>query len=311
MANPMRYWSKDEDLQIKALRAKGSTMRDIALTLNRPYHSTRSRIHQLLTDQAVPFLTPDECETRVVISRQRRSTKLQAKARTLISRMPNTKNMGYVIGVLYGDGFTNFKDIANGIPKSIGLSTTNASFRDAFIEALESWSGINTVKKAEHLVKEVRAPQGAIYRNVLYYDAWLHNRYLITELLKHTGPTQTVLWSINTQEAISRGPDFCNGILQGLFDSDGSFSMSSNSMTISFGTASPNGANSLCKLLGLLSYDFHRYTTTEPNHRPFYRITLRTTNSKLKFTKQVGSRIDYKAALIAEFIRQKSGPQFL
>jgi len=304
-----RPWTEAEDRQIGALRAEGQNAREIAVVLDRPYQSVRSRVYELMKRGKFRSLTSTEREARVVKSRERRSMKLKDRASSFMASMPNTKDMGYVIGVLYGDGFVNFKDIALGIPKSIGLSTTNESFRNAFADALETWRGIDSVKRATHLVKEVTTPDGKVYADVLYYDAWLHDRYLVTELLRIIGPTQTELWSIDVSDAMKRGSAFCDGIIQGLFDSDGSFSskgQGSAGISIQFGTVSTNGINSLRNLMQLRGYEVSTGQSKERDDRKtFYRLSISTSRSWLQFANKIGSRIDYKTKALADFIQRR------
>lgn len=310
MRTDLRRWTEGEDLQIAALRSQGQNMREIATTLGRPYLSVRSRVHELMKIGKFQPLTMAEREARVVKSRERRSAKLEYRASSFMASLPNTKDMGYVIGVLYGDGFVNFKDIALGIPKSIGLSTTNESFRNAFADALETWRGAGSVKRATHLVKEVVAPGGKIYADVLYYDAWLHDRYLITELLRITGPTQTDTWSIDVNDVMRRGPAFCDGIIQGLFDSDGSFSskgQGSSGISMQFGTVSVEGNKSLCELMEFRGYEVSVGQSKEQEDRKtFYRLSISTSDSWLQFANNINSRIDYKAKALSDFVRRRS-----
>jgi len=282
-------------------------MHEMANILNRPYGSIRSRAQQLLTMGKFGFLSPDECETRVAASRDRRTERLQAKAESLITNMPNTKDMGYVIGVLYGDGFVNFHDIERGVPKTIGLTTTNESFRDAFTDAIEVWRGKNTVKRVRRTVPEVKTPGGAVYHNVVYYDALLHDRHLTAKLLLITGPTQTDVWKINVKDAVQRGPAFCDGIIQGLFDSDASFSPQTDGIGVDalFGTVSEDGANSLCELMKFRGYDVRLGFNQKPDRKRFHRIRIRGAESWLRYAEDIGSRVDYKAKFLLDFTQRR------
>jgi hypothetical protein len=222
-----------------------------------------------------------------------------------MTTMPNTKNMGYVIGVLYGDGFVNFKDIERGIPRTIGLTTVNSSFRNAFAEALEAWRGPGSVKIIDRTVDKVIAPSGTVYRDVSYCDALLHDQHLITELLQLTGPTQTEAWAINIKDAVERGPEFCDGIIQGLFDSDASFTPTDVGLDIGFGTVSQEGARSTFKLMKIRNYDIRLSSSIKPDRKEFFRIRIRTSDSWIRYAEQIGSRIDYKAKILKDFLHRR------
>jgi hypothetical protein len=300
-------FTTQEDGKIAALRGEGKTAHEIAIALNRPYSSIRYRAQQLLKMGKFAELSSDERETRVVASRTRRTARLLTRAESFVANMPSTKDMGYVIGVLYGDGFVNFHDIERGIPKSIGLTTTNESFRDAFAHALEAWRGKDTVKRVRRTVSEVKAPGGAVYRDVVYFDALLHDRHLTAELLRIIGPTQTDVWKINVKDAVERGPAFCDGIIQGLFDSDGSFSSTESGTGVDalFGTVSEDGANSLCELMKFRGYDISLNPQDRIDHKRFHRVRIRSGASWLQYAEQIGSRIDYKAKLLTDFARRR------
>ena len=291
------------------MRERGLTTREISRALKRPYASTGGRIHHLIVQGEMRPLRRDErLRNRARIRAQRTQSERERAARVMttcgstrapgagrdaagrVLALSNSRHLGYVIGVLYGDAYVHRSRM------SIALRCRGASFADAFVEAARQALTLN-VKRLQR-IEPIKKVGGRVYYDLEYHEAWIHDRHLVQALLAWTGPTTTREWAIPLSDAKTRGPDYCDGVIQGLFDSDGSFGPSGNGITIRFGTASAQGASSLHALMVWRGYEV---TLAPINSKGEHRLWVRAASS-IRYAREISSRIQYKRARLEDFL---------
>jgi hypothetical protein len=182
---------------------------------------------------------------------------------------------------------------------SIALRCTNRSFARSFARALATSVTLN-VKELTR-VEPIKRVGQHVYRNVTYYEVWLHDRHLVRAIQDWTGPTTTHEWKIDLGDARQRGPAYCDGLIQGLYDSDGSISRNgARGVSIRFGTASAAGAKSLHALMTWRGFE----TTLAPvNGKGEHRISVRAA-SAMRYAIEISSRIHYKRMRLLNFVKR-------
>jgi intein-encoded DNA endonuclease-like protein len=193
---------------------------------------------------------------------------------------------GYVIGVLYGDGFISVKRSG-----SIGLKSTNESFCRAFAEALQE-----TFQRKTRLLSRIE-PLKKIgdyeYRNVRYYETFLHSTHLALALQKSFGHTDERRWCANPDKIMRIGERFADGVIQGFFDAEGSFMRNKGGRYYASACSmNEKGLRSIHELLSRRGYN----SRIGVDGRGQWRIALNIQSEVLKFATKIGSRIDYKYA---------------
>ena len=70
-----KRWTEEEDALILKLREEGFTAKEMTLKLDRSYHSIRTRLAALATDNKRKPWTEEEKELAIELKKQRRSNK--------------------------------------------------------------------------------------------------------------------------------------------------------------------------------------------------------------------------------------------
>ncbi|MET0343707.1 MAG: LAGLIDADG family homing endonuclease [Polyangiales bacterium] len=293
-----RAWSEADDAAIVRMRAQGLTGREIATRLGRAPGSTGQRIHRLRQRGELPYLTraerlraqariravrteEDRTMAQQIFSSQSTSQAVEARdAHGRVTRLHNTKDLGYVVGVLYGDAYVHQSRL------SLALRCRDPSFAGSFAIAVSSALTRNV--KVLSRIEPIKRVGAHVYRNLEYHEVWVHDRHLVAALQRWTGPTTTREWEIRLNDAMARGAEYCDGVIQGLFDSDGSISV--DGRDIRFGTASERGARSLLELLSWRGYVATLYPVSKKGE---HRIRLKA-RSVVRYAYEISSRIDAK-----------------
>jgi len=220
---------------------------------------------------------------------------MATEARERVADIPRTADVGYVVGVLFGDGFL----LKNG--RTLGLKCTNASLAQAFAEALLN-AFCEQPRSLERIEREKQVG-GRTYHNIHYFEVMLHRRHIVRALRMWLGSTATWDWSINVDDALGRGDEYCNGLIQGLYDSDGSVSTHGRAgVHIRLGTASEHGARSLHELMTRRGYSVGLNVRTTGNE---YRVDVHA-GSCVRFATEISSRVDYKKERMDAFLARRA-----
>ncbi|MFZ0523175.1 MAG: hypothetical protein WAL95_19250 [Candidatus Acidiferrales bacterium] len=194
-------WSDNERETILALWKGGNTAAEINAASKRSVSAIQNLLGALRKNDTIGRLPAADVRTRLVRARQRQRSQRCRTAEEFIAALPNTVTAGYVIGVLYGDGFISVKRSG-----SIGLKSTNESFCLAFAEALQE-----TFQRKTRLLSRIE-PLKKIgdyeYRNVRYYEAFLHSTHLALALRKAFGHTDEWRWCSNPDKIMRIGERF-------------------------------------------------------------------------------------------------------
>jgi hypothetical protein len=284
-------WAPSEYARIIDMRDQGASTREIAKVLGRPFGSTANHVHELIERGALRRLAGHEAKSRWHRERSERSEHMGHVARKLVTNIPPTRDWGYVIGVLFGDGFI----LKSG--RTIGLKCTNASFADAFARSMFVSFG-EMPRRIDRTEPEKRLGE-RVYYNVRYYEVMLHRRHIARALKEWIGPTSTWDWSIDVTDTLGRGPEFCDGLIQGLYDSDGSVTPHGLSgLHIRLGTASERGARSLHELMTRRGFDVGFNARRTRNE---YRVDVHA-SSCVRYASEISSRVDYKKERLDAFL---------
>jgi hypothetical protein len=287
-------WRREEDQLIREYRERGDTMREIAACLGRSFVATSARIHTLLQSGFLQYHSLDRRKKNTARVRAQRTALDVLEAKRHVRNLANTRDLGYVVGVLYGDGYIHRRAM------SIALRCTNGSFVDAFVRAARV-SLTPNVKRLMR-IEPIKRVGAHTYHKVKYHEAWLHDRHFVRDYERVFGKTTTHDWAIDVADALARGPEYCDGLIQGLFDSDGSVSRQGNSVSIRFGTASRAGARSLAELMSAKGYNIY---SAPANSKGEYRVSVRA-SSLHRYAAEISSRIDYKASRLRAFVRRNA-----
>ena len=286
-------WQPSEDEQIIQRWKAGDGPEAIAAGLEgRTLEAVEGRVHKLRVRGAIAPLTLEERKARQRRERSARTQRDLEAARRRFAALPNTRDLGYVIGVLFGDGFVHQRD------KMLGLRTTDETFAEAFAGAVQVGLGAESPKR--HTRDARKTIKGRVY-DVIYYEVELYDNALACALVEAFGDTRTFQWEIDVEKALARGAEFCRGLVAGLFDSDGSFSLvGKRGISIRSGTHSVAGAASLHRLMLALGFDVG---LAPPNCKKENKVGVHAA-STMKFAREVSSRIQYKLATLSEYQRR-------
>lgn len=279
-------WSDNERETILALWKGGHTAAEINAASKRSVSAIQNLLGALRKNDTIGRLPAADIKTRLVRARQRQRSQRCRAAEEFLTALPNTVTAGYVIGVLYGDGFISVKRSG-----SIGLKSTNESFCRAFAEALQE-----TFRRKTRLLSRIE-PLKKIgdyeYRNVRYYEAFLHSTHIALALRKTFGHTDERRWCANPDKIMRIGERFTDGVIQGFFDAEGSFMRNKEGRYYASACSmNERGLRSIHELLSRRGYN----SRIGVDGRGQWRITLNVQGCVLKFASEIGSRIDYKYA---------------
>lgn len=295
---PRHRWSAEEDAELICLRQQGLSAKETAKQLNHPVTSVQGRINLLVQQGHITLLSRQNRTARLEKVCQQRNAANLAYEIARLDALPKTRTLGYVVGVLYGDGFVVKW-------KSIGLKTTNLSFANAFAEALEHSTLGNAPRR--HSRYETKNCCGRKYTNVLFHEVLLHDKALAQAIWQQYGPTTEHDWKIDVERFLTYGREFCLGVLQGFYDSEGSIwtYVATNRKYkyqiwhISASSSNSIGLQSVTELLRAVGLHPYFYSTRREN-----RILLSSASDIRQFATSIGFNVDYKIVRLKEAVAQ-------
>lgn len=277
-------WSEVERDQLAALWGSGLSAAEIAEKICRSVSGIENELAKLRSAGRIPHLEQGEKALRSKRGMRRRSDELHEQALDVVRNVPKNKTSGYVIGVLFGDGFITI----TGDRGSIGLKSTNESFCRSFSEALEETFGLGT-KLLSRL--EQKGIGKYTYKDVRYYEAFLHNVYIASAIRKVFGLTDEQRWYADESMLGEYGVDFVDGVIQGFFDAEGSYMYRKGGGYYTTACSmNERGIRSIHRLLCLRGYP----ATISTDKRGQWKTGIHRQTHVLRFAREIGSRIDYK-----------------
>ena len=289
----LTQWTNKMLLDLKNFKENGLSNEEIAKQLSVPQSSVENACHinRML-------LNPEKLKEKQSEAGRKGSLKMRPIYEERGKLHAIDSNLGYIIGVLFGDGsITNRKTYG-----SIQLKTTNKSFAIAFFRALVNY-GLNA-KYHERVYDKVFKKYGKIYYDVTYYEVFYNSIYFVKNINKLFGLTTTKEWKIDVNHVLSLGNEFYKALVRGLFDSEGSFSVGKNNKKcLEFSSTNKEGAESLYLLLSKISFDFRLNKTKRDG---FYEYKIRTSKKSniFKFYEEIGFSIDYKQERLEGFVKK-------
>jgi hypothetical protein len=289
-------WTETEKDTVRSLWKTGHTAIEISATSKRSLSSIQNFLGIEVRRGAIEHLSEAAVRTRLVRARQRKRAERCIAADALVEALPNTMTAGYIIGVLYGDGFISGRRYSG----SIGLKSTNESFCRAFADALQETFG----RKIRLLsrIEPIKRIGNYEYKDVRYYEAFLHSTHLASALQKVFGYTDEFRWRANPDYVMQIGERFADGVVQGFFDAEGSFMR--NKEGRHYATAcsmNGKGLESIREILKRRGYN----TRINVDLRGQWKIALNIQSEVLRFATEIGSRIAYKRARMQRSIQAK------
>lgn len=279
-------WTSRERQKIIDLWQSGHTANEISTMHGRSARAINSELGNLRAGKVIARLSTEEACIRRRTAHISYSQKQYAAALQTIKSIPDTKTAGYVIGVLYGDGFITIQ----GNRGSIGLKTTNKSFCRSFARALEETFGRKT-----HLLSRVEPLKeigGYVYKDVTYYEAFLHSVHLGKAIRQVFGLTDEKSWRADPVRFLQIGSDFIDGVIQGFFDAEGSFMCRKEGQYYTTACSmNEHGLKSIHALLRMRGYKVNVCC----DKRKQWKVGIGNQSDVRRFAAEIGSRIDYKA----------------
>jgi len=218
------------------------------------------------------------------------------------------ENLGYILGVLFGDGSA----VDLGKRGCIELRTTNKSFALAFYNSLFSYTNeepkYHIRKYNKHFKKENRT-----YKNIIYHEVFFNSVYFARNVINLFGETDTKEWTINIKKFNSFGEEFIFSFIKGIFDSDGCFhfkkKLNHYKGSLEFSSTNKQGIETFQLLLKNLNLSFNLNRTLKDG---FYEYRLRTSkiSTIIDFYRIIGFSVDYKQRKLQEYIRHLNNKHF-
>ncbi len=291
-------WTAEEDAELVRAWNAGAMPAEIAGTVDRPISSIAGRVAALRARGVVGRMTIADRKVRERRARAAITDAKHEEARALVAACETTESFGYVVGLLYGDAFVHVCRM------SVALKCTNGSFADSFARALEQSVG-GPVKRLER-VEPIKVVGDHEYRDVRYFEVYLHRRHVTAALVAMLGDTTKLGWRLDVDAAMRRGPAFCAGLIRGLFDSDGSFELRGRGIAIRYGSTNPLGAPAVHALMERMGFDVGLGT---PSAKGEMRVSVRAASAE-RYATEISSGIDYKRAKLEQFLALRSrGPR--
>jgi transposase len=274
----VRFWPEQDKLIAKKLKESGFTNREIAVRLNR----SESSVSHFFQREGIKLPKDKRVGQRVKAVREQR----QDNVRQIKENLKYNQDLGYIIGVLYGDGSCRVENTRG----YIKLMAKDKSFVSAFSNCLEKCFKVKP-KYHEYNFKSTG--------NV--YDVTLYNKYLAIWLNDEFGPFDERNWFINPERFLTIGLPFCNGVIRGLFDSEGCV----NHKGISIVSCNKRGLQSLAILISSVGVFIGGFGF-EPKifkklGKSKWELRINKRQSKL-FAESIGSSIDYKKAKFNKYL---------
>ncbi len=281
-------WTVEQRRSVVTLWKAGNSAAEIARSLGRSISSIYNQLGKSRYAKLIQPLAPGEVRSRAKRGQAEARDQRYATGLRAVESMPNTKSAGYIIGVLYGDGFITIYEQGRG---SIGLKSTNASFCAAFAEALEETFGRRTSKLSR--IEPIKEIGDHVYNDVRYYEAFLHSVHIAQGIRRVFGKTDEQSWCANPEYLLRIGTHFADGVIQGFFDAEGSFMKSrAGRYYASACSINERGLKSIHELLLKRGYK----SWIGVDKRKQWKIGLNRRPDVERFAAEIGSRIDYKLA---------------
>lgn len=284
--------------EIRKLKKKGLPDKDIFQKLSISFSSLRNICHKnkITLDKEVR-------ERRFMEAGIKGGAAFKKKRQDLAKIHSFDENLGYIIGVCFGDGSV----IDLGRKGYLELRTVNESFSKAFYNTLLSYT---TQKPCYYIYtyNKVFKKENRYYKNVKYHEIFFNNVFFARNLLNIFGSTKN--WKININKFLSYGKKFCIAFIRGMFDSDGSFWVDKGRQplrgNVSFSSTNKQGAVSFHQLLLKLGFDFNLNSNKRKNNKIEYSIRSNKLSTVKKFYKEIGFNVDYKQERLEEFITSRN-----
>jgi len=162
--------SSTEISNIKFLRQYGKTAKEVSqllgISLNTVNYLTAA--HNLLS----PELRMKIWRTKSPVKAQLKMKERRLKIRQKIRDLKFDRNLGYIVGCCFGDARVNKPK--NHPSASVKLLTRNLSFAKYFFQSCEKL-GLVTPRFTEQIYDIKILPNGACYKNILFYDISLNS----------------------------------------------------------------------------------------------------------------------------------------
>jgi intein-encoded DNA endonuclease-like protein len=289
-------WAPSEDAQLLDLYMCGSSSKSIAGTLGRTVNSVQVRVSLHQASGTFPHRTKQQKSANVRTGNVQRTEAADVAAMDTLHDTVPTFSLGYVIGVLYGDGFVSLGGVTNkGRSGTIGLKTRNRTFAHAFCKHLYSGFAVSAKPKVRLQTKKCL---GRVYKDIEYFEVLHHDLSRAKAIWAVYGPTTTFQWTIPVAEFLAKGRNFCRGVLRGFFDSEGYVSKKGNRVEMSSGNTA--GMESMRKLLHAFGHPFS--LSLKGKRKKGARLRLSKKENVVAFATSIGSDVDYKAARLEEII---------
>jgi intein-encoded DNA endonuclease-like protein len=203
--------------------------------------------------------------------------------------------LGYIIGVLLGDGYLHY----NGSSGIIGLGTKDKDFADFFAKQLEKWSG-KKPKRYEEMGRFFKSVNGKIYKSKKKYIVNLCSTSAYEFLKEKLGIIKVGNKNVptNLNWIYSTPKEFKRMVLKGLWDSEGHIDIKDHSIGFS------NTNLEIIELYENLCKDLNLPTHRQyfPNAGAEYRVLIIGIKNLLKFQKQIGITIKRKREKLKRFL---------
>lgn len=195
----------------------------------------------------------------------------------------HTKEWGYIIGLVLGDGCVRYKKNGN---YEIVVASTKPEIVDIFYEC--------ALKLKLHCIYSIRQQKARGFKKVdgIRYDATV----LSKKLYLYLRPYKYKDFRFTIPDIIYRHKDMASGFLQGFFDADGGVYLTKNSYTYkgniqcwSKHVENLTQVKELLETLGILSY-VHK----EKKKQTSARLTISDYANRILFRELVGFRIKRK-----------------
>jgi len=212
---------------------------------------------------------------------------LRNKERTkkIIFKNNFDRTFGYLVGVLYGDGYLD--------EGGIHIFSKDKEFVESFVNAIKNHFGADcNIRKR---VQTTKLPNGE-KALLIGYRASFYSVKLKPYLEGIFGSFKSKEWKIPVDNVLDFGTNFCCGLIRGLYDSDGHY-------LLQFAAGNKAGIESLRNLLLRLSFN--------PNNiqdRPTaYYLSLTAYNERLRFYKEIGFSIKRKQVKLKGWLASNRG----
>ncbi len=301
-----RRWSRKEDSTLIKLRNSGIPYSEIATTLNKTEDVIQAHVRYLMKKGIIKPPTQKEYSIRRINSIIKHKTE---KGMKIMSRIVPNYWLGYLIGVLVGDGTYS---------KSGGyitLETIDFEFNTKFKKSVKEVFDSDT-KDRTYIRKRI----GVQFKNGKYegkfYSSSFYNKYLLIEFDKEFGPFFCFEWFIPVEKYIKYGKEFIRGFVGGFFDSEGCIYFNKNPKSkewrIIFSSYNDRGLSGVKSLLEYLGYSSIKIYTNSSNGEHSLYVTNK--QEILNFISEIEISIPRKIKKFKEaeiFIKNKLNINYL